>query len=155
MSGNPVQARPVTNAAPQFSGETTTREVDEDTVAGGDVGAPVTATDTDTGDTLAYGLEGDDAAAFEIDSTGGQIKVATETTLDYETRSSYSVTVSVRDSKDDYGVSDTATDDSITVTITVNGVDETPDVMGPDSIDYAENGEGEVTSYSAFDPETG
>ena len=155
VSDNGVQARPVTNAAPGFSAEATTRAVDEDTAAGGDVGAPVTATDTDNGDTLAYKLEGADAAAFEIDSTSGQIKVGTETTLDYETRSSYSVIVSVRDSKDDFGVSDTATDDSITVTITVNGVDETPDVMGPDTIDFAENGEGEVTSYSAFDPETG
>ena len=155
VSDNAVQARPVTNAAPGFSAEATTRAVDEDTVAGGNVGAPVTATDTDNGDTLTYGLEGADAAAFEIDSTSGQIKVGTETMLDYETRSSYTVVVSVRDSKDDYGVSDAATDDTITVTITVNGVDETPEVMGPDSIDYEENGEGEVTSYSAFDPETG
>ena len=61
----------------------------------------------------------------------------------------------MRDSKDDYGVSDSATDDTITVTITVNGVDETPEVKGPDSIDYDENGEGEITAYEAFDPETG
>ena len=27
--------------------------------------------------------------------------------------------------------------------------------MGPDSIDYDENGEGEVAAYEAFDPETG
>ena len=155
VSDNAVQARPVTNAAPGFSAEATTRAVDEDTVAGGNAGAPVTATDTDNGDTLTYGLGGTDAAAFEIDSTSGQIKVGTGTMLDYETRSSYTVTVSVRDSKDDYGVSDTATDDSITVTITVNGVDETPEVIGADSIDYAENGEGEVAAYSAFDPETG
>ena len=126
MSANAVQARPVTNASPEFSDEATTRAVDEDTVAGGNVGAAVTATDADNGDTLTYGLEGADAAAFEIDSTSGQIKVGTETILDYETKSSYTVVVSVWDSKDDYGVSDTATDDSITVTITVNGVDETP-----------------------------
>ena len=155
VSDNAVQARPVTNAAPKFSAETASRTVDEDAVAGGDVGAAVTATDTDNGDTLTYGLEGADAAAFEIDSTSGQIKVGTETILDYETKSSYTVVVSVWDSKDDYGVSDTATDDSITVTITVNGVDETPKVLGPDSIDYGENGEGEVAAYSAFDPETG
>ena len=155
VSDNAVQARPVTNVAPQFSDEATTRAVDEDTVAGGNVGAPVTATDSDNGDTLTYGLEGADAAAFEIDSTGGQIKVGTETMLDYETKSSYTVVVSVRDSKDDFGVSDSVTDDTITVTITVSGVDETPDVMGPDSIDYEENGEGEVAAYSAFDPETG
>ena len=60
VSANAVQARPVTNAAPQFSDETTTRAVDEDTVVGGNVGAPVTATDTDNGDTLTYGLKGDD-----------------------------------------------------------------------------------------------
>ena len=101
-----MQARTVTNSNPEFPAPTATREVDEGTVAGGNVGAPVTATDTDTGDTLTYGLEGDDAAAFEIDSTSGQLKVATGTTLDYDTKSSYSVTVSVRDSKDDYDASD-------------------------------------------------
>ena len=124
VSDNAVQARTVTNSNPEFSAGTTTREVDEDTVAGGNVGAPVSTTDTDTGDTLTYGLEGDDAAAFEIDSTSGQIKVATGTTLDYDTKSSYSVTVSVRDSKDDFGGADTATDDTIDVTITVINVDE-------------------------------
>ena len=124
MSANAVQARPVTNAAPQFSAGTTNREVDEGTVVGGNVGAPVTATDTDNGDTLTYGLEGDDAAAFEIDSTSGQIEVATGTTLDFETRSSYSVVVSVRDSKDDFDAADMATDDTIDVSITVANVDE-------------------------------
>ena len=154
-SANPVQVRPVTNSAPQFSAETDTREVDEDAAEGENVGAPVTATDTDNGDTLTYTLGGVDAASFEVDSTSGQIKVATGATLDYENDNSFEVVVSVRDSKDDFGVSDTATDDSIAVTITVNDVDETPDVMGPDSIDYDENGDGEVSSYTAFDPETG
>ena len=129
--------------------------VDEDAAEGENVGAPVTATDTDTGDTLTYTLGGVDAASFEIDSTSGQIKVATGTTLDYENDNSFEVIVSVRDSKDDFGASNTATDDSITVTITVNDVDETPDVTGPDSIDYDENGDGVVSSYTAFDPETG
>ena len=155
VSANPVQARPVTNSAPDFPAETTSRAVDEDAAEGENVGAPVTATDTDNGDTLTYGLEGDDAASFAIDSTSGQIKVATGTTLNYETKSSFEVVVSVRDSKDDFGVSDTATDDSITVTITVNDVDETPEVTGPDSIDYDENGDGAVASYTAFDPEMG
>ena len=50
--------------------------------------------------------------------------MATGTTLDYDTKSSYSVTVSVRDSKDDFGDADTATDDTIDVTITVINVDE-------------------------------
>ena len=153
VSANPVQARPVTNSAPEFPAETTTRAVDEDTGEGGNVGAPVTATDSDTGDTLTYTLGGVDAASFEIDSTNGQIKVATGTTLNYETKSSFEVVTSVRDSKDDFGASNTATDDSITVTITVNDVDETPEVTGPDSMDYDENGDGQVASYSASDPE--
>ena len=155
VSANPVQARPVTNSPPQFSAETDTREVDENAAEGQNVGAPVTATDTNTGDTLTYTLGGVDAASFEVDSTSGQIKVATGATLDYENDNSFEVIVSVRDSKDDFGVSDTATDDSITVTITVNDMDETPEVMGPDSIDYDENGDEEVSSYTAFDPETG
>ena len=155
VSANPVRVRPVTNSAPQFSAETATRGVDEDAADGENVGAPVTATDTNTGDTLTYTLEGADPAVFAIDSTSGQIKVATGAKLDYESKNSHEVTVSVRDSRDDYGVSDTSTDDSITVTITVNDVNETPDVMGPDSIDYDENGDGEVARYSAFDPETG
>ena len=124
VSGNPVQARPVTNSAPEFPAPTATRAVDEDTVGGGNVGAPVTATDTDNGDTLTYGLEGDDAAEFEIDSTSGQIKLATGTTLDFETESSYSVVVSVRDSKDAYDAANTDTDDIIDVTITVINLDE-------------------------------
>ena len=48
----------------------------------------------------------------------------TKDPLNYETKSSYSVTVSVRDSKDSDGNSDTATDDSITVTITVTNAEE-------------------------------
>ena len=48
----------------------------------------------------------------------------TGTTLDYETKSSYSVTVSVRDSKDADGNPDTATDDTIEVTITLTNEDE-------------------------------
>ena len=50
-------------------------------------------------------------------ATSGQLR--TKDALDYETKSSYSVTVSVRDNKDADGNADTATDDTITVTITV------------------------------------
>ena len=50
------------NPAPAFATETTTLEVAENTGSGGDVGAAVTATDPDTGDTLTYSLSGMDAA---------------------------------------------------------------------------------------------
>ena len=48
-----------------------------------DIGAPVAATDADSGERLTYWLEGDDAAKFDIDAQTGQLKV--KTVLDYET----------------------------------------------------------------------
>ena len=52
------------------------------------------ATDPET-DTMTYTLGGVDAASFAIDETTGQLK--TWDPLDYETKDSYSVTVSVSD----------------------------------------------------------
>ena len=59
------------------------------------------------------------------------------------TQATYSVTVSVRDGKDDQGGSDTAEDDSITVTITVTDVNETPVVTGDTAPEFAENSDGD------------
>ena len=44
-------------------------------------------------DTLAYSLTGSDAGLFDIDAASGQITVKAGTTLDYETRTTYSVNV--------------------------------------------------------------
>ena len=106
------------NAAPTFANPTATRSVPENSAAGTNVGAVVTATDTDAGDTLAYTLEGADAASFDIVSTSGQIRTRPGVTYDHEARSSYSVTV-----KADDGNAGTAT---IAVTITVTDVAEPP-----------------------------
>ena len=111
------------NEQPAFADATTTRSIIENTVAGENVGDPVTATDPDR-DALTYTLGGADGAAFEIDDASGQIKVATGTTLDHETKSSYSVTVSVRDSKDADANPDMAMDDTVDVTITVTNEEE-------------------------------
>ena len=55
------------NAEPEFTeGTSTTRSVAENTASGQNIGAPVTATDADTSDTLTYTLGGTDAAAFGI-----------------------------------------------------------------------------------------
>ena len=103
------------NSAPEFTeGSTTTRSVLEKTVAGVNIGNPVTATDTDEYDTLTYSLGGTDASSFSIDSGTGQLK--TNAALDYDTKASYSVTVSVSD-----GFSGT---DSIAVTISVIDFDD-------------------------------
>ena len=110
------------NEPPAFDGLTATREVAENTVAGQNIGGPVAATDQDAGDTLTYTLGGTDAAAFDIDASTGQLK--TKAPLDYETTTSYAVTVSVRDSKDVDGNPDPLQDASISVTITIINLNE-------------------------------
>ncbi len=91
-----------------------TRSVAENAAAGTTVGAPVTVSDSD-GDTLTYSLT---ANEFAINATSGQITVATGANLDYETQSSYAVTVTASD-----GRGGTA---QYTVTIYINDVDEIP-----------------------------
>ncbi len=102
----------VLNSAPEFASTSTTRSVVEGASAGANVGSPVTATDTDQGDTLTYTLGGSDAASFDIVAASGQIQTAA--VLDQETRSSHTVTVTANDG--------TADSDPITVTITVTDV---------------------------------
>ena len=117
----------------------TTRTVAEDTDAPNPVnGGAVTATDPNTAaleDTVSYRLGGTDASSFDIGLTTGQIMVGTGTKLDFETKTTYMVTVIATDS---YGESS-----SIDVTITVTDENEGPEVTGQDSVDYAENGEGD------------
>ena len=103
---------------------TTTRTVPENTVADQNIGAPVSATD-DENDSLAYELGGTDADAFDFDTATGRIK--TKEALDYESQSSYSVTVSVSDGKANDGTTvDTTMDTQINVTIEVEDVNEKP-----------------------------
>ena len=121
----------IANVAPYFmDGSTTRRSVPENSREGTAVGEPVAATDADN-DTLVYGLTGTDASSFTIDSTSGQLK--TSASLDFETDSSYSVTVNVRDSKDSAGAADIAVDATIAVTISVNNKDEAGTVTLPAS----------------------
>ena len=77
------------------------------------------------GDSLAYSLGGADGALFEV-SSAGRVTVKAGTSLDFESRSSYSVTVQVRDNKDADGNADTEVDDTRAVTITVTNVNELP-----------------------------
>ena len=130
------------NAEPTFSAEAATRTVAENSGAGANVGAVVTATDGDTGDTLHYSLIGTDASSFTIDSASGQIRTKAGITYDFEaTKNSYTVTVNVRDSKDAAGNADTLTDDSIDVTINLMNVNEAPTIpaSNPGTKSFAEN----------------
>ena len=152
VSVNPV-AKDTRNRAPVFGdqdsdtpgtqNQSATREVAENTKA--NVGSPVTAEDPDPNtDPLIYKLSGADAALFSVGSNG-QIKVKSTTKLDFETRTTYMVTLTAADS-----FSDSA---SIDVTIMVTDADEEPDVTGDAEKEYAENGTGSVAVYTADDPE--
>ena len=101
--------------------------VAENTAAGENIGAPVAATDADD-DTLTYGLSGQDAGSFDIDTATGQLM--TKADLDYETKSSYMVTVTATDGE--------ATA-SIMVTITVTDVNEVPEFAATAQRMVAEN----------------
>ena len=104
------------NELPVFTeGAKATRLVAENSAEATNIGMPIAASDADD-DTLTYTLGGSDAALFAIDSGTGQIRVGDSTTLDYETKTSYSVDVSAADP---YGA--TA---MIAVTIMVTNMDE-------------------------------
>ena len=107
----------LTNNAPVFDPAMPEREIAENTAAGVNVGAPVTATDADAGDTLSYTLGGADVASFDFVETTGQIRTKAGVSYDHEAKSSYTVTVTASDG--------TATADA-SVTISITDVDEPP-----------------------------
>ena len=145
------------NTAPEFKDDEdvaitgAVRMVRENTPAGQPVGDPVTATDDNAGDILTYTLGGDDGDSFAIDVTNGQ--VMTKAALDEETTPSYSVTVTATDP---FGANDV-----ITVTITVEDVNEAPTVSGAASIEHPEGGTALTDGndgpamYDETDPDTG
>ena len=100
------------NEPPGFSVETASRTIAENTTTGVAIGDPVTATDSDTGDTPAYTLGGTDANFFDIDTSSGQLR--TKAALDYEVKNTYQISVSVRDGKNAEGNPDAADDATIT-----------------------------------------
>ena len=136
VTSGPVEA---SNAAPAFDDvDPTTRTVPENSEVGTNVGAAVTASDSDSGDTLTYALGGTDAGSFEIDASSGQIKTGTGT-YNFEANNTYEVTVSVHDGKDaaNYAedIDSITIDDTITVSIALTNVNEAP-VITTDSGDF-------------------
>ena len=92
---------------------------------------PFAATDTEN-NTLYYSLAGTDASKFDIGLNTGQIAV--KAALDFEAKSSYSVTVNVSDRKDSDDNADTETDDTIAVSISVTDVNEPPVKLAAPSV---------------------
>ena len=136
------------NGTPSFPvAETGERNVDEGSGAGDNVGEPVEAVDED-GDSLTYVLGGIDASSFVIDGAG-QIRVASSTSLDYEIKVSYMVTVSVSDGKDAHGNTDLSMDDAKGVTISVVDVEEDGNV----SLSLLPPQVGEAITARVMDPD--
>ena len=83
VTGNVVEERTVSNAAPSFKGQDedkddvviqVSRKVGENSASGSSIGKPVSASDANN-DVLVYTLGGDDAARFDITNSTGQLKV--------------------------------------------------------------------------------
>ena len=100
------------NRAPSFSQPIVaiSRQVVENTAANTNIGAPVAATDADN-HALTYSLAGTDAISFAIVASSGQLQ--TKASLDYETKSSYTVMVTATD----------AANASATVTVNIQVTD--------------------------------
>ena len=96
-------------------------------------------------------LSGDDADHFNFDSSTGILTFKTPPDYDVPTDDNGVAPDNV------YLVIVSASDGGKTgmrhVTITVTGVDESPEITGEASIDFAENGTGTVEMYTATDPE--
>ena len=143
VSANRVQEAPPTPEPPVFPGDGDYgRSIRENTRVGANVGAPVTATDANN-DRLTYSIAASDE--FEIVESTGQLRTRVE--LDHEDQSSHNVTVTATDPG---GLTHT-----VSVTIAVEDVDETPEVSGPGSLEFQEGTStgAALATYTATDPD--
>ena len=146
------------NADPAFSPPgSTTFDVDED-IASGHVIAELDIIDLDIDDDLFVELiESGSAAtlpfALELTDNGsqrdGEIKLGENESLDFESKTSYVIHLSVSDRKDDDGESDLSVDDEIQLTVNVNNVDETGSLI----LSHSEPQAGTTLSATLSDPD--
>ncbi|KAA0172978.1 hypothetical protein FNF27_05469 [Cafeteria roenbergensis] len=102
------------------------RSIEENSLTSAPVGAPLEASDPDQGQLLTFRITaGNEDGKFKIDPCSGQIKVDEDKGLDFETKSSYTLTVQVQDDgAAEPGPARLA--DTATVTISVIDVNEPP-----------------------------
>ena len=130
--------------------------------ASDNVGGTIMAQDSNIGvppggenDSLAFSLSGPDASKFRVrqpvadedDPTvrNVQVEVKAGAKFDYETKDTYMVTLTATD---DY--SKTA---DLELTINITDANDAPNVTGLGEVEYAENGDAAVATYSATDPD--
>ena len=119
------------NEPPTFSQAIpTTRTIAENSPEGTHVGGSFTADDPED-DTLVYELSGTGHDKFAVDANG-QITVASNAVLDFETQHTYTMDLSVSDSKDTDGNSDAEVDDTIIITINLTDVPVPPQMELPE-----------------------
>ncbi|MDA7635088.1 cadherin domain-containing protein, partial [Alphaproteobacteria bacterium] len=143
----PVAAADPVNIAPVFAESEYTASVAESLAVGVTI-ATVAATDADAGDTLSYSIvSGDADSLFAIDATTGVITLATGKALDYETATSYTLTVEVDD-----GAGGKAT---TTVVITVTDANEAPVITatGIGAVDENVDGADTGITLTVADPD--
>ena len=124
---------------PVFTGENSFSIVENSTGIKLEVG-PFFASDPE-GAATTLSLSGTDSDDFDLEASG---YLSLKASPDYETKSSYSVTVTASDGTNDV---------DLDVTVSVTDVNEPPVLTGDSEVSYAENGEGVVASYTATDPE--
>ena len=129
--------------APVLSGDATVSHAENETEV-----ATYTAMDAENA-SLTWSLSGDDAGDFNI-SSSGELTFASvpdyENPADADTDNVYMVTVEADDGTNM---------DTHDVTVTVTDVNEPPAITGDAEHDYAENGAGDVATFTATDPDAG
>ena len=134
------------NSAPTFTdGGSTTRSIAENMPGGTAVGSAISATDSDSDDTLTYRLDvTGDINSFSINSSTGQLSSSTQ--FDYETKNSYEVTVTVSDGREGT--------DSISVSISVtNDPSDDPTPNNPPLFDDGDEKTVSVAENTAINTE--
>ena len=160
-----TQAPPPPNSLPAFDEDVVTAlTVSENTAGESAVGAPITALDPDSEDSLSYSLSGADSSLFFVGASTGQINIGSETTLDFESPADsdgdnvYSLTVQVTDGRDAEGNSDSSVDDTVDVSIAVTGVNEPPEYesseVGLEIDENTDSNAGVGKPIQASDPES-
>ncbi len=131
------------------------RSIDENKPFGTNVGAPIVASDPDAGATWTFAITGGNTGGAFAISPAGQITVANQAALDFETNPVFNLTVEVTDNG--------SLTDSATITVTLNDVFEpipNPILVFDTFIDYETDPgqffrrwEFNVTNFAAFPAE--